>query len=67
MRHIPKTIIVSCITQNIQSGATSIKEWDYILNINLYIDNVLQNYLDNGSYLDKIVIEYYVYILDFIF
>ena len=31
-----------------------------------YLSNILQNYLDNGSYLDKIVTEYFAYILDFI-
>ena len=33
---------------------------------NLYLNDALQNYLDNGGYLDKIVIEYFAYILDFI-
>ena len=28
-------------------------------------NNALQNYLDNDSYYDKIVIGYYAYILDF--
>ena len=32
---------------------------------NLYLDNALQNYLDNDSYRDKIMIGYYAYILDF--
>ena len=34
----------------------------------LYLDNAnnaLQNYLDNNSYRDKIMIGYYTYILDF--
>ena len=35
---------------------------------NLYLDianNALQNYLNNNSYRDKIMIGYYVHILDF--
>ena len=32
---------------------------------NLYLDNALQNYLDNYSYRDKIMLGYYAYILDF--
>ena len=35
---------------------------------NLYLDNAdnaLQNYLDNNSYRNKIMIGYYAYILDF--
>ena len=31
----------------------------------IILDNVLQNYLDNDIYRDKIMIWYYAYILDF--